>query len=194
LKFDIFIDSYGIIHLVLEGGYIVEFRDTMRMTGVISLDKFGKDFKVPKEYSKPDFPIFFMTPETLYYKGNIPESKYCKRNEIPDDWKDVKEFDAQKKGIEYNIKDCVSLSIAFEHLAKQIYKATELNIFSYITAPSLAYKDALDSFIPISTATPTVRSADAFDRSSVQGGRCFIQKPYFKSSLAVKIMKAFRSK
>ena len=47
LKFDGILENFGIFYMLLEGGY-VEFRDTIRMTGMISLDKLGKYFGVPK--------------------------------------------------------------------------------------------------------------------------------------------------
>ena len=74
-QFDEIIDSIGILHIVMKDGF-VEFRDTMRMTGVVSLAKLCKDFKLPAEFSKTDFPHKFMTEYTVYHVGEVPESKF----------------------------------------------------------------------------------------------------------------------
>ena len=75
LQFDEIIDSHGLINIVMREGY-VEFRDTMRMTGPASLASLCKDFKLPPEYSKTEFPHKFASRDHLNYVGAPPPAEF----------------------------------------------------------------------------------------------------------------------
>ena len=106
LQFEFIIDSFGLIQMVLKGGYI-EFRDTARITGLTSLAKLCKDFKLPQKFSKTNFPHEFVNKNTLNSIGTCPEEKYWKDGKIPEDDKG-KDFDLKKTSIDYLKLDCVS--------------------------------------------------------------------------------------
>ena len=56
LQFESMIERFGFILLTLKGGYI-EFLDSSRFVGQTgTLAKLCEDFKLPKKYSRTDFP------------------------------------------------------------------------------------------------------------------------------------------
>ena len=191
LQFDEVIDSFGLIQVVLKGGYI-EFRDSMRITGLTSLDSLCKNFNLPVEFSKTEFPHEFACAENLNYIGETPEAKFWPSKQIPEEHKD-KLFNFKETSISYQKLDCVSLCIILHLLWKAVYSATNFSIFDFLTGPSLAYRFVLEKTPPNSIYICSDRSTDAWIRSSIQGGRCFPQKSYFKSSFADEIHKVAKS-
>ena len=192
LRFQHMIDSYGILSLTLEGGYI-EFRDAMRMTGIASFAGLCKDFKLPKEFSKTQFPHIFASPDTLNYVGSVPEEKYWTEQKIPEEFKDEKEFDFKEVSIHYQKLDVVSLCIIMDKLRTELLQTTQLDIFDFQTAPSLAYSYILSKAPPRSITVCSERSVDAFIRQSQQGGRCFPQKGHFFSEDCQAILDAWNN-
>ena len=182
LKFESEIESFGFIEITLKGGCIV-FRDSMRMTGQNTLANLCKDYKLPPEFSKTEFPHNFVNRLRLYYKGEVPEAKYWISGQIPEEHRS-KEFDLQKVCSEYNVLDTVSDCIILYQLSQSIKNVTGLDTVYFITISALAYNYMMETIHPNLIFLPTSRSVDAFIRQSFQGGRCFPQKGYFKSKFA----------
>ena len=88
LKFDYAIDSFGLFEIDLEGGYII-FRDSMRMTGTITLTKQCHDYKLHTVFCKTEFPHAFVNRTTLYHKGVVHAAKYWNNNKIPEQFINV---------------------------------------------------------------------------------------------------------
>jgi hypothetical protein len=61
--------------IVLKGGF-VEIRDSMRLTGAVSLEKLGKVYGLSEENLKKVCHHDLICRETLYYIGAPPPDKY----------------------------------------------------------------------------------------------------------------------
>ena len=59
LEFERIIERFGLMSIVLKGGF-VEIRDSMRLTGAVSLEKLGKGYGLSEEDLKKKFPHDFM--------------------------------------------------------------------------------------------------------------------------------------
>ena len=102
-QFQSVINANGIISLVLKGG-LVEFRDTMRMTGpASSLASLCESFKLDKRYSKTSFPHKFASKEHLEYVGEVPPANQWPDKKIPEEF--------QQPQAVFNFKE-VSISIS----------------------------------------------------------------------------------
>ena len=75
LEFERIIERFGLMSIVLKGGF-VEIRDSMRLTGAVSLEKLGKGYGLPDVDLKKKFPHDFICRETLNYIGAPPPAKY----------------------------------------------------------------------------------------------------------------------
>ena len=188
LNFESVLDSFGLIQLTLKEKYI-EFRDSMRMTGVAKLTKLCSDYKLPEKFSKTEYPHKFASRANMYYVGKVPEGKYWESGEIPEEWKgEEKEFNNQKVRTEYNKLDTISDCIIQGKLRKLIKEITGLDTNDFITAPSLAYHYMMESIPPDLVYLTSDRAVDAFIRKSFQGGRVFPQISCYKSRFAKQIL------
>ena len=140
LRFQSIIDNHGILQLYLEGGYI-EFRDAVRMTGISSLDALCHDYKLPPEFSKTRFPHPFASSENLNYIGIVPEAKYwgdtTEEQKIPEEHIG-KIFNFKEISNHYQKLDCVSECIILHRERTTFLQKWGLDIFDFLTAPSLA--------------------------------------------------------
>ena len=127
LLFERLIDSHGLIVLTMKGGCI-EFRDTMRMTGLASRAQLCQDFKLPKEYSKTEFPHLFASIERLNYIAGVPDAKNWPSKTLSEEHV-VKEFDFKEVSIHYQKLDVVSLCIIWHKLSKAIDLPSDLRKF-----------------------------------------------------------------
>jgi hypothetical protein len=174
LKFEKVIDSFGIIYLALEGELVV-FYDMIRLTGIASLASLCRDYNLPPEYSKTEFPIFFPNRNNLDYFGVCPEAKYWPSGEIPDEQLGNKEFNMKETSIDYQIKDCVSTTMIFHKLYVNINKITGLDIRDFITISQLGFQYTMEQVPPRMITLPSERKVDSFDRESIQGGSTYPQ-------------------
>ena len=182
LQFEHIIDSFGILSISLKGG-CVEFRDTAKMIGMTKLDNLCKSFKLPVMFSKTEFPHDFMSKDKINYIGKVPSSLFWPSKKIPEEHIG-KTFDGKKVSIEYQKKDCISLSIVWNELSKTLYDSVSLMASDYYTAPSLAYTFLKNSLPPETISMCSDRYVDSWIREQIQGGRCFPQKIMFNSNFA----------
>jgi hypothetical protein len=191
LEFDRIIERFGLMSIVLKGEF-VEIRDSMRLTGAVSLEKLGKGYGLSDEDLKKNFPHDFICRETLYYIGAPPPAKYWAlkngKREIPKEFIG-KEWDTQKNSREYIHNDATSLLHVLHRLRKSIMEVTHLDIFDFISMPALAIKYLCENFPKNKVFVAENPSVDAFHRSAFQGGRCIPIKPCFVSKDEAKIMK-----
>ena len=163
----------------------------MRLTSPNSLANLCRDFKLPKEYSKTEFPHKFASKENLNYIGAVPSSEYWKGEKIPEEWEEEKYFDFKEVSINYQKLDVVSLCIIIHKLSREFFNVTHLKATDFLTGSSLAYQYIMENINPPrSIVLCSDRATDAWIRRSIQGGRCFPQKPSFISSSADTILQA----
>ena len=122
LEFEHIIERFGLMSIVLKGGF-VEIRDSMRLTGAVSLDKLSKGYGLSEDNSKKVFPHDFMCRETLDYVGAPPPDKYWPlkngKRKIPKEFLG-KIWDTQKISREYIHNDATSLLHVLHKLRKSI--------------------------------------------------------------------------
>jgi hypothetical protein len=159
---------------------IIQFRDTMKMTGARSLDALCKDFKLDKKYSKTSFPHEFSSVENLNYVGKVPDSKYWINEIIPDEYKNLDVFDFKKISLHYQKLDCVSLYLIWKKYYNVLNSITGLSIYNYMSSPALSYEYMISNS-PSDIEYVVNKDVDHFIRESIQGGRTFPQKPRFNS-------------
>ena len=187
LKFYSVVNSSGLIKISFEGGY-VELLDSARITGPgISLAKLCKDFDLPKEFSKTEFPHDFMTKERLNYIGPPPEAKYWTSGKIPEEHLG-KTFDLKAVSIKYQVLDTVSQCIILHKLYTNILDVTGCSIFDFITGSSLAYYNLFKHVPTDLVKVCSNRSDDAWLAESEQGGRSFPHIGFFMSKSYYDIM------
>ena len=191
LEFEHIIERFGLLSVVLKGGF-VEIRDSMQLTGAVSLDKLSKGYCLSKDNSKKVFPHDFMCRETLHYIGTPPPYKYWplkngKRN-IPKEFIG-KIWDTEKISRDYIHNDATSLLHVLHKLRKSIMEVTHLDIFDFISMPALSVKYLCENFPKNKVYVADNHPVDAYHRSAYQGGICTPVKPYFVSENCDEIVK-----
>ena len=180
IQFKEIIESFGLLQMSLKDGYI-EFRDPLRMTGTATLAGLCKYYNIPPEFSKDEFPHKFDYAEHLDYVGAVPPAEFWESEQVPDDFNDPAYiYDFRQKSNHYQKLECVSLAIIWHKLSKELYGITNLRTIDFLTAPYLAYKFLMENVPPHGVKVCSDRYVDAWMRKSIQGGRCFVQKGYFK--------------
>ena len=178
-KFNSVINQGGLMSINLFKN-IIQFKDTMKMTGPRSLDALCKDFKLDPKYSKTSFPHEFSSRDNLYYIGDVPEAKYWNKGVIPDEYKNMDKFDFQEISLHYQKLDVVSLYLIWKKYFNVLHEITGLSIYNYMSSPALSYEYIINNS-PASVEYVVNKDVDKFIRQSIQGGRTFPQKPRFTS-------------
>jgi len=187
-QFEKVIDLNGIISLRLLDG-LVEFRDSIRMTGPQGLDELCESYRLPAEWRKTSFPHAFANEKTLDYIGEVPDASYWPNGKIPEEHIG-KPFDFKATSLSYQKLDCISLCIVWAKLDAAMFTATERHIIDYLTLPALA-----SDFVLTNTPVDDIRMItdpciDAYIREAIRGGRCFCQRKRFVSKYNDAIQKA----
>ena len=159
---------------------IIQFKDTIKMTGPRSLDALGHDFKLNPKYSKATFPHEFSSLENLYYVGDVPDSKYWINGVIPNEYKNIKTFDFMNVSLHYQKLDVVSLYLVWKKYYDVLHTITGMSIYHYMSSPALSYEYMINNS-PENVEYVVNKDIDKFIRSSIQGGRTYPQKPRFTS-------------
>jgi hypothetical protein len=190
-KFEHIIEAHGLLALTLQGG-LIEFRDSMRMFGPVSLANLCMNYQIDPSLSKTSFPHNFAAKDTLNYIGEVPKADMWPNHKIPKEHRN-KPFDFKAVSCEYQVMDCVSLCMLWDKFSTIMINAMGMKPSDYLTIPSLAliviYKMTHQGDIMIVKNKPI----DKFFRISIQGGRCMPQKGYFKSVDADNIYKLWDS-
>ncbi|MGQ4876626.1 MAG: DNA polymerase, partial [Promethearchaeia archaeon] len=182
LKFHEIILNNGIISLSAFGG-LVEFRDSMKMTGPRSLNQLCKDFNLPAEFSKGDFPHKFIKKDNLNYIGPVPAAEYWPKKEIPEEYLNIQEYNIKEECIKYLKLDCISLGLIWNLLNKNLKEITNMDISAFKTGPSYSYNYVFKNITNnYDIKIIKNRKIDYFIRKAIQGGRCIIQKSKFISN------------
>jgi hypothetical protein len=199
--------SNGILSMTLFG--YIKFTDFYRHT-MCSLAGLCKSFDLDEEYSKSSFPHDFMSDDKLEYVGPIPEEKYWPDKKIPSgmmgtnpsataspsaeglcprsttetietlcatdsNW-NLKDF-----SIYYQKLDVISMGICYMKYCRVMYKITGFNAPQYLTTPALSYAYITHKIQEFSVKTIKNLRVDTWMRQAIIGGRCFVQKRYFKA-------------
>lgn len=125
-----------IIKYEIEGKiYKISFHDSIQILNS-SLDKLCKSFDVPTK--KSIFPYNFMDSlNKINYIGIKPD-KYLYTNGLPDNYDNIKFWDAKKETLEYLKNDCVSLYQIIDKFSHNIHLLNGVDISKYPTLPSIA--------------------------------------------------------
>eukprot|EP00732_Lithocolla_globosa_P000136 Lithocolla_globosa_v1_NODE_27_length_9260_cov_179.654861.p1 type:complete len:1023 gc:universal NODE_27_length_9260_cov_179.654861:5430-8498(+) len=176
---DSILTSNGILNMNMFG--YIKFVDFYRHT-MCSLAGLCKSFKLPEEYSKSSFPHDFMGVDKLEYVGPAPEAKYWPGQVIPDGIiKDPLNWNLKEFSIYYQKLDVISMGICYLKYCRVMYKITELNAPDYLTTPGLSYAYITHKIQNHDVKIIKDLRTDTWMRNAIIGGRCFIQKRYFKS-------------
>ena len=100
-----------------------------------------------------------------------------------------KQFDFKKVSKYY---DCVCLCGIFNKLSNSILDITGFRLCDFLTAPQIACEFIRQKVPDESVMIASHRSVDAWQRKTIQGGKCFPQKGYFYSSDRPKIHELLR--
>ena len=164
-------------------GKTITLKDTLALINA-PLRNFPKMFGLPAQEGKEVFPYKYYTMDRIKHYGNIAEAcKFIDKQEdiphfleniekIPNCKIDENRFDMEVYAKYYCIRDVELVKRGFERFRDDTMKAFNLDVFTIMTAPSLAHK----YFLNMVYSNPEIKSyqgvVDAFIRKAILGGRC----------------------
>ena len=92
-----------------------------------------------------------------------------------------KEFDFKKVSKDYQVLDSVCLCSIFNKLSRHFLDITGFRLTDFLTSPHIASEYIKQQVNVGSVMIASQRSVDAWERNTIQGGKCFPQKGYLYS-------------
>jgi hypothetical protein len=135
----------------------------------LSLKKIAIGFNLNE---KTIFPYNFISKETLFYIGKIPEAKFFNNNDEYHIFKNMKkEINVKKETIEYCFND-VKITSEFLKILFKLVIAQKIQLKNIYSAPSLSLKIFSQNFNNNKLSFNLSKLSKIFIRPAYFGGRC----------------------